>query len=379
MRAGVRVPHIARAGGGSIVNIGGETGHRGAAGRAHVVTAKAGLAGLTKALALDLAPQRITVNCVVPGRIDTVRAGSGDPGSARPSAGGAADRAARHAGRSGRDGAHAVRSGRALHHRTGDPRQRRRVSAMTSVRAAPAIRTGGARVMQPTRRTVLKSLGASRCCPPRAISRTPRTARPRTRTSRSRSSRRCSPAAASISSPAPIADRLGRALGQSIVVENQSGGGGIVGSLAVARAAPDGYTLMVGYVGTHGTNPAVRKLPYDADQGLHADRDGRRHAERAGRPAVAAGQHAEGIHPVREGQCRQALLRLIRPRHAHPPRDGAAEGRRRPRSRARSVSRHRPRDHRHPRRPDAGALSRPRRRRCRTSRPARCGRSPSPE
>ena len=61
-----------------------------------------------------------------------------------------------------------------------------------------------------------------------------------------------------------IADRLGRVLGQSIVVENQSGGGGIVGSLATARAAPDGYTLMVGYVGTHGTNPAVRKLPYDA-------------------------------------------------------------------------------------------------------------------
>jgi tripartite-type tricarboxylate transporter receptor subunit TctC len=61
-----------------------------------------------------------------------------------------------------------------------------------------------------------------------------------------------------------IADRLGRVLGQSIIVENQSGGGGIVGSLATARAAPDGYTLMVGYVGTHGTNPAVRKLPYDA-------------------------------------------------------------------------------------------------------------------
>ncbi len=61
-----------------------------------------------------------------------------------------------------------------------------------------------------------------------------------------------------------IADRLGRALGQSIVVDNQSGGGGVVGSLATARAAPDGYTLMVGYVGTHGTNPAVRKLPYDA-------------------------------------------------------------------------------------------------------------------
>jgi tripartite-type tricarboxylate transporter receptor subunit TctC len=61
-----------------------------------------------------------------------------------------------------------------------------------------------------------------------------------------------------------IADRLGRVLGVSIIVDNQSGGGGIVGSMATARAAPDGYTLMVGYVGTHGTNPAVRKLPYDA-------------------------------------------------------------------------------------------------------------------
>jgi tripartite-type tricarboxylate transporter receptor subunit TctC len=61
-----------------------------------------------------------------------------------------------------------------------------------------------------------------------------------------------------------IADRLGQVLGQPIIVDNQSGGGGVVGSLATARAAPDGYTLMVGYVGTHGTNPAVRKLPYDA-------------------------------------------------------------------------------------------------------------------
>ena len=61
-----------------------------------------------------------------------------------------------------------------------------------------------------------------------------------------------------------VAERLQKSLGQPVVVENQSGGGGIVGSQATARAAPDGYTLMVGYVGTHGTNPAVRKLPYDA-------------------------------------------------------------------------------------------------------------------
>jgi 3-oxoacyl-[acyl-carrier protein] reductase len=57
----------------SIVNIGGMTGHTGAARRAHVVTAKAGLAGFTRALAHDLAPDRITVNCVAPGLINTVR------------------------------------------------------------------------------------------------------------------------------------------------------------------------------------------------------------------------------------------------------------------------------------------------------------------
>jgi len=61
-----------------------------------------------------------------------------------------------------------------------------------------------------------------------------------------------------------IADQLSRSMTQSFIVENISGGGGTIASQTVARAAPDGYTLMVGYVGTHGTNPAVRKVPYDA-------------------------------------------------------------------------------------------------------------------
>jgi 3-oxoacyl-[acyl-carrier protein] reductase len=63
-------------GGGSIVNIGGMSAHTGSANRAHVVTAKAGLVGLTRALAHDLAPDGVTVNCVVPGMIDTVRGAS---------------------------------------------------------------------------------------------------------------------------------------------------------------------------------------------------------------------------------------------------------------------------------------------------------------
>jgi 3-oxoacyl-[acyl-carrier protein] reductase len=73
------LPHLIRAGGGSIVNIGGLTAHKGADGRAHVITAKAGLAGLTRALALDLAPHHITVNCVVPGTIETLRGLPGAP------------------------------------------------------------------------------------------------------------------------------------------------------------------------------------------------------------------------------------------------------------------------------------------------------------
>jgi tripartite-type tricarboxylate transporter receptor subunit TctC len=61
-----------------------------------------------------------------------------------------------------------------------------------------------------------------------------------------------------------IADQLGRALGQSFFIENTSGGGGSIAAMNTARAEPDGYTLMVGYVGTHATNPAVRKVNYDA-------------------------------------------------------------------------------------------------------------------
>jgi tripartite-type tricarboxylate transporter receptor subunit TctC len=61
-----------------------------------------------------------------------------------------------------------------------------------------------------------------------------------------------------------IGDQLSRALDQSFVIENSAGAGGSIAAMTTARAAPDGYTLMVGYVGTHGTNPAVRKLPYDA-------------------------------------------------------------------------------------------------------------------
>jgi 3-oxoacyl-[acyl-carrier protein] reductase len=67
------VPHMRKLGRGTIVNIGGSGAHSGRPNRCHVAAAKAGLAGMTGALATELAPDNITVNCIVPGRIDTPR------------------------------------------------------------------------------------------------------------------------------------------------------------------------------------------------------------------------------------------------------------------------------------------------------------------
>jgi 3-oxoacyl-[acyl-carrier protein] reductase len=64
---------LRNSGAGTIVNIGGLSAHTGAKNRAHVVTAKAGIVGFTRALAHDLAEDGVTVNCVVPGLIGTPR------------------------------------------------------------------------------------------------------------------------------------------------------------------------------------------------------------------------------------------------------------------------------------------------------------------
>jgi tripartite-type tricarboxylate transporter receptor subunit TctC len=61
-----------------------------------------------------------------------------------------------------------------------------------------------------------------------------------------------------------VTERWGRALGQTFVVDNLSGGGGVVACQTTQRAAADGYTLMQSYVATHGTTPATRKVSYDA-------------------------------------------------------------------------------------------------------------------
>jgi tripartite-type tricarboxylate transporter receptor subunit TctC len=60
-----------------------------------------------------------------------------------------------------------------------------------------------------------------------------------------------------------IAQKLGPLLGQTIIIDNRAGANGSIASEYVARATPDGHTLMFGYIATHAMNPALQKLRYD--------------------------------------------------------------------------------------------------------------------
>jgi 3-oxoacyl-[acyl-carrier protein] reductase len=67
------LPALRKSGSGAIINLGGMSAHIGSKDRAHVMTAKSALVGFSRALAHDLAADKITANCVVPGAIDTTR------------------------------------------------------------------------------------------------------------------------------------------------------------------------------------------------------------------------------------------------------------------------------------------------------------------
>jgi tripartite-type tricarboxylate transporter receptor subunit TctC len=56
---------------------------------------------------------------------------------------------------------------------------------------------------------------------------------------------------------------LSERMGRQFVVDNRAGAGGAIGGETAAKAAPDGYTLIMGYTASHGINPALQKLPYD--------------------------------------------------------------------------------------------------------------------
>jgi len=65
-----------------------------------------------------------------------------------------------------------------------------------------------------------------------------------------------------------IGDKLSQTFGQPVVIENRPGGGGAIGVNAIAKAAPDGYTIGIGPAGTLAINPSLMKLPYDTQKDL---------------------------------------------------------------------------------------------------------------
>ncbi len=67
-----------------------------------------------------------------------------------------------------------------------------------------------------------------------------------------------------------IAQKLSEALGKPVIVDNKPGAGGALGSDIVAKAAPDGYTLLMATTSTHSIGPALQKLPYDAQRDFAA-------------------------------------------------------------------------------------------------------------
>ena len=98
-----------------------------------------------------------------------------------------------------------------------------------------------------------------------------------------------------------IADKLSRALGQQFVVENRPGAANLVGTQAVARAAPDGYTFLFATSAALVTNPyTFKKLALRSDEGFHPGRHGGPKQPRPSRQPRGQGQDARGIDRARK-------------------------------------------------------------------------------
>ncbi len=170
-----------------------------------------------------------------------------------------------------------------------------------------------------------------------------------------------------------VAYELTRQLGQTVYVDNKGGGAGIPAMVDVAKATPDGYTIILGHVGSLAVNPIIfPNQPYDVNKDfvpvtllakvpnlfvIHPD--------------VPARNFSEFVAYVKS-EPRQAQLRLGRQRQRRPPGDGVPQARDRHVHHPHSVPRHGPAADRPAGRPHAGLVGRTAGLAARTSRAASC-------
>ena len=139
-----------------------------------------------------------------------------------------------------------------------------------------------------------------------------------------------------------VAQQLSAQLGQSVVVENKAGGAGTIAMSEVAKSAPDGYTLILGHVGTLAVNPyAMASQPYDVNRDFVPVALLARVPNLFVLSAQVPGQGLQGVHRAREEGAGQAQLRLRRQRQRRASRVRVPEARHRHRRRARTVQGHR--------------------------------------
>src|ERR1700716_65801 len=100
-----------------------------------------------------------------------------------------------------------------------------------------------------------------------------------------------------------IADKMSELLGEKIVVDNRPGAGGTVGTKAVAKSDPDGYTIMLGLHRHAGDRSlALQECRLRSAQGFRADWNDRQRAQFAGGASVISHHHRRGIDRLCQGQ-----------------------------------------------------------------------------
>ena len=122
-----------------------------------------------------------------------------------------------------------------------------------------------------------------------------------------------------------VAQELGDKLGQKVVVENRTGASGNIGTAAVAKAAPDGYTLLLGTPSPLVINRLIEgtKQSFDPDTELTPIGVIGKSASDTGHVAPVKGEDAAGFGRGGEGQSRRHECRRARPWHQQPHRHGS--------------------------------------------------------